>query len=210
MAVIVLEGPDSSGKSTLSQVLLKDLSPVFQELEITRSPVKENGWSPHYSHFLRDYEELHQGQLGILDRTPEISESIYGTLRGNARTSFMYEAYGWMHTPIFMIFCQGHPEGFLRGIHRDAEDNALGDPELRVLTRLYDLTSKQIRMSWLRGGSANFRTVEYSRYVRSGWITLLWALNEWLVMQYPEMEDEISKALSYSIDSAFPMPKETF
>lgn len=84
--MIILEGPDGGGKSTLAKRLASDLAlPIHARASdsITGPVVDLFAWT------LSDIETWHQQPLAIYDRHPLTSEHIYGpVVRGNTRPGF--------------------------------------------------------------------------------------------------------------------------
>lgn len=88
--MIILEGPDNSGKSTLANAIQKWLGE--DSCYIIKSPASvSKDWNEHWSSWAVDhyYDEEQDGRLYILDRTPEISEPIYASIyrQGKIRNS---------------------------------------------------------------------------------------------------------------------------
>lgn len=86
--MIILEGPDNSGKSTLANAIQTWLGP--ESCYIIKSPASVSvDWDDNWSSWAVDhyYDEEQDGRLYILDRTPEISEPIYASIyrQGNIR-----------------------------------------------------------------------------------------------------------------------------
>lgn len=207
MAVILFEGPDESGKTTFARALYQLLNhnPDFEVL-YERSPLKEHEWSTPYSHYLADQLTYTPGLL-IQDRTPEVSESVYGILRGSPRgRGYVYEVYNWVNQELFVVFCKGGRKPSRR--HEDAVGNPLNDQDHELITALYDHAAFNLRQVMLHARHPTFRVVEYNRDSKTSWLNTMWAIREWLWGLYPESEDIIRKSLSFSVDSAFPMPKE--
>ena len=139
MAILVIEGPDGSGKTTLARMIQQQLQGHgFNEVEYRRSPVKEHGWAYEYNNYLSDSVHLQQSlstnYLIIQDRIPEISELVYGTVRGKVRCiGYSYGLYSWMGHNIFMVFCKG---GIVDGEHFDATGKRLTNQNHRLISKL--------------------------------------------------------------------------
>ena len=87
VATIILEGPDSSGKTTLAYALAGWMGPdLCQYVKSPSGRMKE--WDETWNEWNAQHiERSHRsGKIYILDRTPEISELIYGpVIRGFTR-----------------------------------------------------------------------------------------------------------------------------
>lgn len=208
MPIIVFEGPDESGKTTFALSLYQTLSPVFPgRIMYQRSPMSDHDWSPNYSHYLADQANINGDYLVIQDRVPEIGESTYGIWRGDPRgRGYLYEVYNWMNQEVLMVFCKGFPT--LDGYHKDTEGNPLANLDHQAICLLYEQAYFNIRSAMLHGHPHHFRAIKYDRQSKTSWLDTAWTIRSWLSELFPDDESEISKALSYSVDSAFPMPKE--
>lgn len=192
MPIIVLEGPDESGKTTLAERLHDHFMPVFPpaNVEIQRSPVKEHGWSHEYNHYLINLCQV-TNHLVIQDRSPEISESIYGYMRGGSRShGWLMEAGDWFHQPIFMIFCEG--PATLRYEHRDAEGLKVAHDEINLL---YDYTFGLLDNLVNSARLTDFQIAKYNRLDEDQGF-FYWQLCYWLSRQFPRERSGILKALN--------------
>jgi hypothetical protein len=123
--VIILEGPDSSGKSTLARALAGWIGP--EVCRVFKSPASREArwystWESHISTNILVSKKL--GQVHILDRTPEISEMIYGPIvRGTSRlknpTASLLQA---RDRDVITVFMNPHR---LKGTHADAQGNKI-------------------------------------------------------------------------------------
>ena len=209
MPIVLFEGPDGSGKTTFAKALTETLS--FLKPEYRRSPVKEFGWAPNYQTYLADSAAIsdHPPHLIVQDRTPEISESIYGVGfdRKPRGRGYLYETFRWLQQDIFMVFCR-NDEHYLMGQHEDVEGNPLRDRDLQLIQLMYDHTYFQLRSAMLFGQPHTFRVMEHSRFNTRDWLHVMWAINRWLQLIYPDRANEIHKSLAFSVDSKFPFPQE--
>lgn len=195
MPVIVLEGPDHSGKTTLADILQENLEQVFKEVHRERSPVKEHGWSDTYSTYLRELAILNRDRVAIQDRTPEISESVYGIMRGRPRgTGWGYEVYVWVDHQIFFVFCQ-NSDYFLRGSHKDVEGNTQKDEDLKRARLLYDQVHFNLRQIVINAHPHGMRVSEYDWRKKGSRARICREIAEWLIWQWPEKHWEISQAM---------------
>ena len=206
MPVILFEGPDNSGKTTFARAVYENLAQVVDGVHYERSPVKELGWQPGHSTYLKDVSDATQ-YLRIQDRTPEISESVYGIMRGEPRgRGYLFEAYAWVHQPIYMVFCEGGDLG--QRTHKDTLGNDIGLSEHTLACMLYEEVYFQLRNFMLFTHTHDLRVVKYDRWSKGSWLHTMWGIRHWLGSLFPEQAAEIGKALAFSIDSAFPMPSE--
>ncbi len=100
--IIVCEGMDNSGKTTLAQTLAKELLAVYikceRPLDAGRTPMAA------YRRMLSNAEGY--SKYVILDRSPVISEPIYGTvIRGEHRLSPIDVKLG-LDQIDFVIYCR--------------------------------------------------------------------------------------------------------
>ncbi len=108
--MIVLEGPDNSGKSTLANAIQNWLG--SDVVHIVKSPASvSKGWQDEWEYWLLDHwhEEEKEGILYILDRTPEISEPIYASIFRNGEIRNSKFADQWIkfreYNDLFFLFC---------------------------------------------------------------------------------------------------------
>lgn len=191
MAIIVLEGPDESGKTWLAKRLVEILNHDFSA-EYQRSPIKQYGWSHEYNHYLNNLCRANPADnIVVQDRIPEISESIYGALRGNVRCAgWLNEAGEWFYSNIFMVFCEG--PGVLKEHHYDVEDLPVAHPEIMLL---YDYTYFQLN-GFVRGlNTDNFVLRKYNRFSPDQ-SDFHWELILWLSHLFPNKR----KSLKYALD----------
>lgn len=115
MKVLVIEGPDNSGKSTLVTRLSKDLKAVVVNSQVVPPP--HEYWVKDY---VRWYEEAARfNQQIVLDRHPVISDPIYGpVIRGKTPLS---EAYCRnVRSTLCVIYCRP-PIGAIRNFGERAQ-----------------------------------------------------------------------------------------
>ena len=108
--MIVLEGPDNSGKTTLASSIQDWLGEDY--VKVIKSPASiSTDWKEEWEYWLLDHwhEEEKEGILYILDRTPEISEPIYGSIyrAGNIRNKLFAEQWVKIkeYPDIQFLFC---------------------------------------------------------------------------------------------------------
>lgn len=192
MPIIVLEGPDHSGKTTLAEELQARIGAVFNEVPLERSPVKEHGWSDAYNTYLRDRTHLLQDLIGVQDRVPEISETVYGIMRGKPRgRGWCYELYSWLEQPIFFVFCQ-NSDHYLRGRHFDVEGNPIKDEGLEKSRLLYDQVYFNLRQIVIHAHPHAMRVHRFDFRESGSKPHILRAIEEWLIWQWPEKHRELS------------------
>lgn len=195
MPIIVLEGPDESGKTHLAQTFKEHFTTALESVhvEVQRSPVKEMGWSDEYNHYLASLS-LVTSHLIIQDRTPEISESIYGHMRGNVRTTgWVYEVGGWFYYPIFMVFCLAPYK--LENMHKDAEGLDVKHTHEQICL-LYDYTFEQIDKAANMSRFTDFQVAQYNRFANGPtafWF--YWQIANWLTRMWPHERARILESL---------------
>jgi hypothetical protein len=91
MKVIVFEGPDEGGKTTLLRATVEVLEATSRPFTVVKSPAgSDMGWSPAWENW-SDHQVLDNRvddvtrHVFLLDRTPELSEFVYGVSRGHSR-----------------------------------------------------------------------------------------------------------------------------
>lgn len=117
MAVIVVEGPDESGKTTLANHL-----GIAYDAPVDHSPVKGGEWLGIWNSWTN--YRITNRRLNIADRCPEISEAVYGIDRGSIRYPFWFRRE-WLNQPIFLVFCLPNQFTYPKSLHRDVENNVV-------------------------------------------------------------------------------------
>lgn len=91
MKTVVFEGPDEAGKTTLINATARVLDNVSLPFSVIKSPAgRERAWHPSWDRW-SDTQGLQEmttdvaKHVFLLDRTPEISEFVYGVLRQHTR-----------------------------------------------------------------------------------------------------------------------------
>lgn len=112
--MIILEGPDNSGKTTLASSIQSWLGEDY--VKIIKSPASiSTDWQDEWEYWLLDHwhEEEKEGILYILDRTPEISEPIYASIYrgGKIRNKLFAEQWIKMKEYTDLNFLFGMQEG---------------------------------------------------------------------------------------------------
>lgn len=114
MPAIVLEGIDESGKTTAAKFLCEN----FPHFQYAHSPVKETGWRDDYNHYVMDF--AWDDDVWVLDRSPEVSEAAYSTVRGEENLGAedlvkVFQEWGTTATQsapmgrVIVIICKGYP-----------------------------------------------------------------------------------------------------
>lgn len=191
MPVIVIEGPDESGKTTLAKYFVDLLQTLLPDTEVTyaRSPVKEHGWNHNLNHHLDRLAEVSNRDLLILDRTPEISEPIYGFLRDDRSEGWLSEVSQWGRHNILLVFCQGPLH--LEEPHVDAEGWIIEDSGHRIICNLYEFTYLQLERYISSTGLINFQVAKWDRFKtetqQQTWFQIAW----WLAHNFPHQRRQI-------------------
>ena len=194
MPIIIVEGPDESGKTTLAVKLREALDPIIRT-EYQRSPVKEFGWTDQYNSYTIDLANVTQNHLVVQDRVPEISEAIYGMTRDEIRThGWVYEAGPWFHELIFLIFCEG-PAQLEKG-HKDAQGLNV-EPMHEEICLLYDYTYKLLEATVSLAKMPDFRVWKYDRLSPGSEAETYWEISHWLSTRcFPQYRVPIRHAMS--------------
>ena len=136
--MIVLEGPDNSGKTTLASSIQAWLGGDY--VKVIKSPASiSTDWKKEWEYWLLDHwhEEEKEGILYILDRTPEISEPIYGSIYrgGNIRNKLFADQ--WVkfreYPDLQFLFCMQEGD-IVEGVELtpDGNDTALRNDMLVI------------------------------------------------------------------------------
>lgn len=115
--MIIIEGPDNSGKSTLAAQLRRDTGlPVIQ----SSRPSPDLNFVQVYQHCL--YQVAPKEKLAILDRVTAISESIYGPICRGESALGMYQRDALLdvwNRPYTVIYCRPEDSVILDNKGRD-------------------------------------------------------------------------------------------
>lgn len=133
MKVIVFEGPDEAGKTTLINATALMLDNVGRPFTVVKSPAGSKvDWHPAYDRW-SDTQGLTEmttdvaRHVFLLDRTPEISEFVYGILRARTRLAKPLEAlHNFRLAPKMMVLCLPTRSTLMEGEHRDPFGNEVG------------------------------------------------------------------------------------
>ncbi len=144
--IIILEGPDGQGKTTLAAALMGFLESREVEVEYHKSPAGQStDWDVTWGVWVKIFEKVYHDTKGqrfvILDRVPEISEPIYA-FANNRKSRYEYPVRGWAEwntAVVFPIFCMAHSD--LHKKHRDPWGTKIGKEAHSTITALYDYTA---------------------------------------------------------------------
>ena len=126
MATIIIEGPDSSGKTTLAHALLGWLGPELGHY--VKSPARSIAeWDENWNEWNAQHiDKSHESEkIYILDRTPEISELVYGPV---------VRKFVRLRDPLSSLLRLKHPDTLIvmtstdkryRGVHSDYLNNPI-------------------------------------------------------------------------------------
>lgn len=137
--VIVLEGPDSSGKTYLANEIAMNAEGLGKVCTINHSPASKGmQWFPEWDTWTEDAGDRYDGQVIILDRTPELSEIIYGYSRGRPRLRSVTGSINSVNgSGAAVVFCLPNPY-IPKGEHKDAAGTDLGDANMHDHYKWYE------------------------------------------------------------------------
>jgi DNA polymerase III delta prime subunit len=136
MPLIILEGPDGSGKTTLAQELRKELG-VYTWLTSSNSKPTESSQIEEVTRWINNTPA---SIINVVDRHPLISEFVYGSvIRNHVRHSLSFREMaleiGYIQ-PTLLIHCQVNWRQ--QNINIDEGDHMEGvDTNIRQLRRTY-------------------------------------------------------------------------
>jgi thymidylate kinase len=112
--VIVLEGPDGAGKSTLGEVLTKSLGAVLLH---TGGPIQSVKEFKHRTTHLHSFTRCTEPQPLIIDRLPFISEFVYGgsSIIHQEELCDQFDFFCNMFKP-HIVYCRTDPETMVKNI----------------------------------------------------------------------------------------------
>lgn len=133
MKVIVFEGPDEAGKTTLINATALMLDNVGRPFTVVKSPAgTQVDWNTNWNRW-SDSQAMEQKvedaarHVFLLDRTPEISEFVYGILRARTRLAKPLEAlHNFRLGQKMMVLCLPTRSTLMEGEHRDPYGNEVG------------------------------------------------------------------------------------
>ncbi len=156
MATIILEGPDSSGKTTLAHALVGWMGP--DKCRYVKSPAgKTKEWD-------EGWNEWNAYQIGrshmsrrtyILDRTPEISELVYGpVVRGFTRLRNPLSSLTRLKHPDTLIIMTSTDKPY-HGVQTDSMGNSIYEHREKIAAA-YDLITLLMRYDGYQMGSWDY------------------------------------------------------
>lgn len=166
MPVIILEGPDESGKSHLAN----RLGLIFNA-KVIHSPVHgAERWDDEWNYWALNAAKEAGDDYIILDRTPEISELVYGSIVPGRHIRL---ADPWtiferlLESPdIFMVFCE-NPYPDLEGIHLDSLGNNVKAYHQQVGAMYRSLSSQTGYRQKTKIWNYNYSTIDLlERHIR--------------------------------------------
>lgn len=145
MTVIVVEGPDGAGKSTLIDNLRLSSDRHYVSMRRSRPPKTLD----EIVHIVRWIEKLTGPTPLILDRHPFISESIYGgVLRGHSLLSNYYSVEDYQqHFKSFVdrvIYCRPPTSVILQKMHANPQLKGVTE-KIEEITARYDQIMRLVR-----------------------------------------------------------------
>lgn len=130
--MIIIEGPDNSGKSTLGAQLSRDL-----DIPLLHSVRPDPHWNEHAC--LRHSRDQLAPKNAILDRVYAISEPIYGPIcRGKSSLGMNAEPaiLDLMNRNHLIIYCRPHDQVILRNAGREQMEGVLENHQ--AIIQAYD------------------------------------------------------------------------
>ena len=164
MPTIILEGPDSSGKTTLAQALVGYMGPDL--CQVVKSPSgRTTEWDASWNYWNAQYIERSyvSGLIYILDRTPEISELVYGPIvRGFTRLHNPLESLQRLKHPDTLTIMTSTDKPYLGG-HTDAQGNPIYEHSEKI-TASYNMINLLMKydgyqMGWWDYGESEIRYI---------------------------------------------------
>lgn len=133
MKTIIFEGPDEGGKTTLIGATARVLDNVGLPFTVVKSPAGSRvDWNMNWNRWSDSQAMEHKIEdvgrhVFLLDRTPEISEFVYGILRGHTRLSRPLEAlHNFRLGQKMMVLCLPAQSKLMEGEHHDPYGNEVG------------------------------------------------------------------------------------
>lgn len=142
--LLIIEGPDGAGKSTLIETMRRESNRSFAILRMSMYP-RDTDEVAQYLRFI----ERHPPDLPlVLDRHPLISEPIYGPLlRGIDRTacfSFTTHFSRILPSHLRMIYCRPPNETIRANVEKNANEQLAGVVErAEKLATEYDIMIRE-------------------------------------------------------------------
>jgi len=140
MPVIILEGADNTGKSTLAEALHAHFGP---NAVVVKSPAKYFDWDDSMNEWTSEFVEassvMSSNFYFILDRVPEISELIYGAIfRTPCTERFPHFLRSLQSHRVMFVLCthDGFEEGEL-----DKVGNLIAQPNHEKIVAAYTVMS---------------------------------------------------------------------
>ena len=138
--IVIVEGPDGSGKSTLCAQLVDILGPAcrYKHFSYPKDKQEADNLLYTYSAYLRN--SLIEGGNTVIDRMWP-STMVYGeVLRGNPEIAYRQalELEASLCGHAIMIYCTGDPEDMWHRCVERGEDYVTGFKEFYSICRKYD------------------------------------------------------------------------
>lgn len=138
--IVIVEGPDGSGKSTLCAQLVDILGPAcrYKHFSYPKDKQEADNLLYTYSTYLRN--SLIEGGNTVIDRMWP-STMVYGAvLRGNPEIAYKQalELEACLCGHAIMIYCTGNPEDMWHRCVERGEDYVTGFKDFYSICRKYD------------------------------------------------------------------------
>jgi len=148
--LLIIEGPDGAGKTTLIERMRKDLPEAFVIARLAQYPKHPRD----IASYLRFIERHPPEMRLVMDRHPLISEPIYGPiLRGiDQAAGFSLQTHFSRFLPshLNMIYCRPADETILANVVKNRQDQLEGVVErARDLISHYDMMISSLRRTKL-------------------------------------------------------------
>lgn len=133
MSTIIIEGPDNSGKTMLAYALIGWMGP--DKCHYVKSPAGESKeWDESWNEWNAQHIEMSSvsGKTYIMDRTPEISELVYGpVIRGFTRLRNPLSSLQRLNHPDTLIIMTSTNKRYDRS-HTDYLGNVILDKHISI------------------------------------------------------------------------------
>jgi len=173
MAVIILEGPDESGKTTLANALMG----YYSSAAYIKSPATQRIWDNKWDDWcIRVAANTPSHEVSILDRTPEVSETVYGSvIRGMPRLANPMASLASLIQPaVLMVLCSN--SNTLVDAHEATSGYRISEEQHQQIIGGYKIVEQLLRP---RG----MKMLRWNRWDEEAWSSLVAGLHA-MIGQY--------------------------